>query len=339
MDVVLFGYGKMGKNIWRSLKKNPTVSKIYVVDPVFTDEPVVENQFRRFEDIPTDVRLDAAFVASNSVTHCDVLMQALGKGISNIFCEKPMCLTQKEYRLIEKNLPENGRFVVDYILRSSPAIQSFQDALSQKLTDGYELTACNIDYGKDKRQDPRRFKDIGVYEELYHIWDLCLNGPLFGKVKDIRVLQNVYIPDPEIKGRCIQQRFKYRLQRDNGKSFLLNLNSSFQKDHLIRSFVCFLRKGDDKQTVSLIFDQNGEDKCIVVSGDNQVQTQVFQSNLKLDTMINDSLRYFQDGVKAPYFHDAADSSHFHDMMVLLKQIAPLHRASIQKRIMEQTYTL
>ena len=336
MDVVLFGYGKMGKNIYRSLKKNADIQNFYVVDPVFTDEQVVPLQFKSFDDIPSGVRLDAAFIASNSVTHFDVLKKTIGAGIQNIFCEKPMCLTQREYQIINKKLSPDARFVVDYILRSSQALPAFQSAYNHLLKDGYQLMSCNIDYGKDKRQDPRRFKDIGVYEELYHVWDLCFNGPLFGDIKDIRVLQNTYIPDPEIKGRCIQQRFKYRIQGDNGKSFILNLNSSFQKDRQERSFICFFKKGEDQQILSLVFDKAKQDKCILVSQDNQIKDQTFPSDTKLDTIINDSISYFQTGKKASYFHDASDSAKFHDLMVTLKQIGPLHQSSIRNRILEST---
>lgn len=334
MDVILLGYGKMGKNIYRSLKKNDLIDKIYVVDPVFSDEQIVENQYKHFENIPADARIDAAFVASNSVTHFDVLKQVVARGIKNIFCEKPMLLTKREYQLIAEKLPEDSRVVVDYILRSSKALNTFQQAFADLLHNGYELRSCNIDYGKDKTKDPRRFKDIGVYEELYHIWDLAFNGPLFGKIKNIRVLQNVYTPDPEIKGRCIQQRFKYRVQQENGKSFLLNLNSSFQKDHLERNFTCLLKKGKDGVVLNLSFDRNGEDVCTKVLPDNQIETYSFLSNPKLDTIIGDSITYFKTGKKASYLHDAADSSHFHNLMVKLKQVAPLKQESIQHRIQE-----
>ena len=334
MDVILLGYGKMGKNIYRSLKKNPLIGKIYVVDPIFSKEKIVENQYQSFQDIPPDTNIDAAFVASNSVTHFDVLKQVVARGIKDIFCEKPMLLTKREYQLMAKQLPQDSRVVVDYILRSSKALNTFQRIFTDLLDKGYELKSCNIDYGKDKTKDPRRFKDIGVYEELYHIWDLAFNGPLFGRIKDIRVLQNVYTPDPEIKGRCIQQRFKYRVQRENGKSFLLNLNSSFQKDRQERNFTCFLKKGKNEVVLNLSFDRNGEDVCTQVLPNNQVETFAFPSNAKLDTIIGDSITYFKTGQKATYLHEATDSSHFHNLMVKLKQIAPLNRESIQHRIQE-----
>ena len=244
-----------------------------------------------------------------------------------------MCLTQREHKIINQKLPSDSRFVVDYILRSSGALRAFHESFKELKSSGYQLTACNIDYGKDKTKDPRRFKDIGVYEELYHVWDLCFNGPLFGNIKDIRVLQNVYTPDPEISGRCIQQRFKYRIQQEDGKSFLLNLNSSFQKDHQERTFTCFFKKGEDKQILTLSFDKNKEDVCIRTNANNESKN--FPANVKLDTIINDCINYFLTGRKAPYFHDSFDSEHFHNLMVKLKQIAPLHRESIQYRIQEQ----
>lgn len=114
MDVVLLGYGKMGKNIYRSLKKNSSVRKIYVVDPIFSEEQIVENQYKSFNDIPADTNIDAAFVASNSVTHFDVLKQVVARGIKDIFCEKPMLLTKREYQLMEKTA--SGLPIFDYHL-------------------------------------------------------------------------------------------------------------------------------------------------------------------------------------------------------------------------------
>ena len=337
MNIVLFGYGKMGKNIYRILKNNKNVQNVFVVDPAFTDQKIVPLQFRSFQDIPSDIKLDAAFVASNSVTHCDVLQQVLARGITNIFCEKPMCLTKKEYQTVSNILPSNARFVVDYILRSSQALAAFQNHMQTLKSQGYQLKSCNIDYGKDKTKDPRRFKDIGVYEELYHIWDLCFNGPLFGPIEDIRVLRNIYVPDPEIPGRCIQQRFKYQLKTPQNHPFIVNLNSSFRKDKLVRCFTCCLKKDDDQKVLSLSFDDQGEDRCMLIHSNLEEQTQSFPSNTKLDTIINDSLTYFKTGKKSPYFHGALDSEKFHNLMTQLKQVAPLHRELIQKRIQEMTH--
>lgn len=334
MNVILFGYGKMGKNIYKALKKNQNIKEIYVVDPAFTDEQVVEHQYKSLDEIPSEMTFEASFIASNSITHADVLEQTIKKGIKNIFCEKPMCLSQEEYDRVFKILPSDSRIVVDYLLRSSKALHAFQEKFEDLSKAGYVLTSCNIDYGKDKTKDPRRFKDIGVYEELYHVWDLMFNGPLFGKIKDVHVEQNVYTPDPEIPGRCIQQRFKYKMIPENGQTFNLNLNSSFQKDSLERSFICFFSKGKDRKVLSLVFDKNGQDKCIMVHNHDQVEAIDFQANVKLDNIITDSLNYFKTGTKAHYFHEGKDSVNFHKLIVKLKQVKPLQKDLILNRIKE-----
>ncbi len=336
MDVILFGFGKMGQNIYRSLQKNPKVRNIYMVDPNCVPEEPLPLLFKKFQDLPHSAHINAAFIATNSVTHFDILNFVLNSGIKNVFCEKPMCLTQEEYDGIIPKLPPDSRFVVDYILRVSQALHTFQKEFANLCARGYHLTACNVDYGKDKTKDPRRFKDIGVYEELYHVWDLCFNGPLFGPIEHISVLKNIYIPDPEIKGRCIQRRFKYRIQRANEKPFLLNLNSSFQKDHLERKFTCFFKKDKQKQTLTLSFDKDKEDLCIRTTASGRTYTKNFPAPIKLDTMINDSVLYFMAGKKAPYFHGPIDSQRFHSLMTTLKQIAPLNRESIQYRIQQST---
>lgn len=354
MNVVLFGYGYMGRLIYKFLKENQSVKNIYIVDPNPRCEPPVAC-YDTFENLPEDANVSAAFIASNSITHCDVLEKVLKAGIKNIFCEKPMCLTQDEYKRVQNVAPKDARIVVDYLLRSSGAVRAVQKKIQLLKNAGYKLIGGQVDYGKDKTKDPRRFRDIGVYEELYHIWDLCLNGPLFGKLKDVQVARNIPMPDEKIDGRIIQQRFKYILTDENDEKIPLKLMSSFQKSRRQRSFIFFFSKKeaevgknkveqfnlDEKEKtriVSLIFDNDfKKDQCLTIDEYNHVERLDFEANKKLENMINDSIIYFSTGKKASYLHSAEDSQAFHTLLEQMKQVAPMNKSAIMERIVQKKH--
>lgn len=330
MDIVLFGYGKMGNFLYKILDRDPLVDQIYIVDP-FPKNPIPSKAVwvKNFEEIK-DKPLEAAFIASNSITHADVLKQVLQAGIHNVFCEKPMCLTQDEYKIISDFSTPQTKIVVDYILRSSPAVMKTKKILDEKIEEGFKLKCCNIHYGKDKTKDPRRFRDVGVYEELYHPWDLCFNGILFGSIKKIDTLRNIYTPDPEIENRCLAQRFNYLVTKENGEKFFLNLRSSFGQSYQQRSFIFFLYRGKEKCIVSLIFDQNKEDKCLVVHPDNTTEYLTFNAHDKLDRQVHDSLRYFKQEAKAPYLHEASHSLRLHTLLEKMNQTKPMVTSALRE---------
>ncbi len=336
MEVVLFGHGYMGSLLYRFLAKNKEISKIYVVDPHPRKEPNASQKvYTSFKDLPKDHKVTAGFIASNSVTHFGVLKELAQNGIKNIFCEKPMCLTQKEYQDLFKVMDPEARIVVDYILRASKALDVFQSQVKHLEAQGYKLRQANVIYGKDKSKDPRRFSDIGVYEELYHVWDLCFNNMLVQDIKSIKTVKNIYYPDPEIDKRCLAQRFKYLIETANGNKSFLNIYSDFKMPMRHRGFAFFFYKGGQKQSVSVIFDKDGKDSCIVVDATGKETVFDFPANKKLETKITDCIHYFKTGEKVPYFHDGMTSFKSHILLEKMGQTAPMNKSASMERILSQ----
>lgn len=333
MDVLLFGHGYMGSLIYRFLEKNELVDNIYVIDPNPRKEVANGKVYPSFESLPQDVKADACFIASNSVTHIDVLKKVAKAGIKNIFVEKPMCLSKQEYLELNALLPKDSKVVVDYILRASPAVMAFQQKAEELKEKGFKLKQTNVVYGKDKSQDPRRFRDIGVYEELYHVWDMCFNDMMINKIQNIKTVKNIYYPDPEIDKRCLAQRFKYLIETADGEKSFLTIYSDFKMPMRHRGFVQFFYKGKEKETLSLIFDQGGMDKVIYVDSNNQEQVLDFAANQKLSKKIDDTIAYFNGSRPAPYFHDGMTSFKFHILLEQMGQTAPMAKSALMERIL------
>ncbi len=333
MDVLLFGHGYMGSLIYKFLEKNEMVDNIYVIDPNPRKEVPTGEIYPSFEALPKGVKAEACFIASNSVTHIDVLKKVAKAGIKNIFVEKPMCLSRQEYQELNALLPQDSKVVVDYILRASPAVTTFQQKAEELKANGFKLKQTNVVYGKDKSKDPRRFRDIGVYEELYHVWDMCFNDMMINKIQNIKTVKNIYYPDPEIDKRCLAQRFKYLVETNHGEKSFLSIYSDFKMPMRQRSFVQFFYKGDKKETLSLIFDQGAMDKVIYIDHNNQEEVLEFTANQKLSKKIDDTIAYFNGGHAAPYFHDGMTSFKFHMLLEGMGQTAPMAKCALMERIL------
>lgn len=334
MEVALFGYGYMGRLIDRFLRKEKRVSQIYIIDPAPKEKlPADVSIYPCLQALPKTARIKAAFVAASCVNHFDILQQVIQAGIRNIFCEKPMCLTQKEYRDLKAITPPDAKIIVDYILRSSPALTRFQQQVADLQAQGFQVKRCHVVYGKDMTQDNRRFRDMGIYEDLYHVWDLCFNrGGIFGDVRQVTPLKKICYPDLEVKNRCVAQRFTALVETAQQQKCFLNVYADFAWPRKQRGFVFYLYKGQEKQTVSLLFDQQGQDKCIHVDSQGQTHVSAFPSHQKLGREITDVLTYFESGQRAPYFHDAEDSLRLADIMERLHQTVPLQKNVLTQHV-------
>ncbi len=333
MEVALFGYGYMGRLIDRFLRKEKRVSQIYIIDPALEEKQSANMPiYPSLQKLPKTARIEAAFIAASCVNHFDVLQQVLQAGIRNIFCEKPMCLTQAEYKDLQALTPADTKIIVDYILRSSPALTCFQQQVSDLQEQGFQVKRCHIVYGKDMTQDSRRFRDMGIYEDLYHVWDLCFNQGIFGEVRQITPLRKICYPDSEVKNRCVAQRFTALVETAKQQKSFLNVYADFAWVRKQRAFVFYLYKGQEKQKISLIFDQQGQDKCIHIDSQGQMHIQAFPSHEKLGREIADVLTYFQGGRRATYFHDAEDSFRLENILEHIHQTLPLNKNILKQHI-------
>ena len=113
----------------------------------------------------------------------------------------------------------------------------------------------------------------------------------------------------------------------------LNIYTNFKLPMCHRGFALFFYKGAQKETLSLVFDQNGCDRCIHVNNKGKEEVFEYPSNTKLETKIKDCVHYFRTGQKAPYFHDAMTSFKSHVVLEKMGQTAAMNKSALMERIL------
>lgn len=98
MKVAVVGYGRWGKNLYNSLNKLEIVDEVLVCDPILES---IETKLKtiKFNEIINDKDIDAVVVSSPAKTHFD-LTKSLLEADKNVFCEKPLCFTEKEVQIL-----------------------------------------------------------------------------------------------------------------------------------------------------------------------------------------------------------------------------------------------
>jgi predicted dehydrogenase len=87
-------------------------------------------------------RLDALVVAVPDALHADAVLAGLGAGL-HVFCEKPLCFTEREAREIAARRDAAGRIVqVGYMKRFDP---NYEAALEQVPADGRGLRYVSVE--------------------------------------------------------------------------------------------------------------------------------------------------------------------------------------------------
>ena len=87
-------------------------------------------------------RLDALVVAVPDALHADAVLAGLGAGL-HVFCEKPLCFTDREAREIAERRDAAGRIVqVGYMKRFDP---NYEAALEQVPADGRGLRYVSVE--------------------------------------------------------------------------------------------------------------------------------------------------------------------------------------------------
>lgn len=131
LRVALFGAGRWGRTLARSLVAMPEVSLVCVVDP----DVEARERARAFGAEVTDLAgralcdpsIDAVFVATPPATHAPLVEAALAAG-KHVFVEKPLCLSMAEGRRIERAAGQAGRAVlVGHLMLYHPAVAKLRE--------------------------------------------------------------------------------------------------------------------------------------------------------------------------------------------------------------------
>ncbi len=101
--VGIIGLGSWGKNIYRNLDYFHVVELVYDNDFRNLNFNLIKKNkiTRNVDDIFLSKTIDSVIIASPAITHKDYIIESL-KNNKNVFVEKPLCLSLKDSREIEK---------------------------------------------------------------------------------------------------------------------------------------------------------------------------------------------------------------------------------------------
>ena len=131
LRVIVFGYGRMGKNHVRNLRLNPRFQLVGIVDPLLGTQGVKNIDgvpcFGGIKDLPIT---DCAVVATPTSRHYEVARQLLDLRIP-LLVEKPLCASSQEAEALCAQAESLGvPLFVGQIERFNPAIRKLQEIVS-----------------------------------------------------------------------------------------------------------------------------------------------------------------------------------------------------------------
>lgn len=134
MNCVIFGYGYMGKIRVQSLRKNPAVDRITVVDPALGAAEAAElngSVLPAGAEVPWD-EVDAAFVCTPNNVTADLCVEALRR-CRRVFCEKPPGRNWEDFSRIASAASEvpGHTLVFGFNHRLHPSVQSAKALLDE----------------------------------------------------------------------------------------------------------------------------------------------------------------------------------------------------------------
>lgn len=157
MRALLIGAGAMGSKHYRTLKNNPQITEVLVVDPQVKtiEDTLVSNDLGWILDTH---EIDFAIIATPTVSHYDLALKLMKRGV-NILVEKPLASSPiQSLKLVETSKNLGVKVAVGHIERFNPAIQALKAALHNKKILHLELTRVS--------PYPTRIGDVGVKLDL-----------------------------------------------------------------------------------------------------------------------------------------------------------------------------
>ena len=178
----IIGSGSMGKNHVRVCTELETVELFGVADTdKITAKKVAEKfgtkAFLDYRDLLPEI--DAAIVATPTVTHHKIVMDLLTKG-KHVLVEKPICDSiEKAEELMKKAEKESLILAVGHIERHNPVVK-FVKELTQSKRIGELITLTS----KRVSNLPGRIRDVGVIFD-FGVHDIDVMRYLAGEVESV----------------------------------------------------------------------------------------------------------------------------------------------------------
>lgn len=191
MKIGIIGCGKQAPKHIAGLRTSHDIEiVVYDVNPQASLSLVKEcnvEAVTSVESILKDPQVQGVIIATPTPFHFDFIMQSL-EANKHVFCEKPLCETIEQAKLLSSASRESHNFVqVGYVYRFVPAFQGLKSLLtSNEKPLGRAITANLRLGGRGSHSLWKHRKDAGggtINEMLVHMLDLA--NWLFGEITDI----------------------------------------------------------------------------------------------------------------------------------------------------------
>ena len=148
--VGMIGLGNWGKNIYRNLNYFNVVELVYDSDLNNPNLNLIKNNkiTKNIDDIFLSKTIDSIIIASPAITHKDYIIKSL-KNNKNVFVEKPLCLSLKEAREIEKVSKEVNKIIfIGHLLQYHNAFKELKQKIKlDKIGNLLVIKANRLNFG------------------------------------------------------------------------------------------------------------------------------------------------------------------------------------------------
>jgi predicted dehydrogenase len=194
MKVALIGYGRWGKNLYRSISTVKQVTDVYVVDPFLKDS---NNDLKNitFDEVLSDEEIESVIVASPATTHFEFTKNLILNN-KNVFCEKPLCFSSAEASEIGKLVEEHKKIVLTgHTFLFNDSINYVKNYIEENSLSFKTISGKYCSYGTN-------VADVDV------LWDFgphvisIMNYVLSSKPSNLEIIPNSYRSDGKLES-CI----------------------------------------------------------------------------------------------------------------------------------------
>lgn len=191
LKVGLIGAGTMGRRHVDALGRDPRVELVGVADVVpeaatAAAEPAGARACGSLADLDA-LGIDAVFVTLPNVYHCEVVLEALERGL-HVFEEKPMATTLGDGRRIRDRVKTGSRvYQMGFNRRWSPAYRFLRGHIDA----GFVPYSANVKINDGDMLTPSWYTNVTVsggfmYDTAVHLFDMV--AWLVGRVESVAAL-------------------------------------------------------------------------------------------------------------------------------------------------------
>ncbi len=199
MKIGFVGTGFIAKVHMENLSKIDGVEIAGVIEPIDERAKEIEERYgaRRFQSLKEmkDFGIDAVYITSPNKTHFEYAHEAVELGL-NVFCEKPMTISLKDAKELERVVEEKG---VVFQVGHNRRFAYVYKYMKEKIESGkFKPYSFQIKMNRGELQVPpwvsdRSFTGGFLFETTLHLFDMMRY--LFGEVDEMYVLAKKSVYD------------------------------------------------------------------------------------------------------------------------------------------------